>query len=145
MDLNDAVYSTLVTVKGGREGNVSSDHGNFNLDITTPEAFGGQGTPKGSYLDLLGAALASCYSNALQEAARIDDHVEEAFADVATQIDVLKDPERGGFKLRITLLVKLFGGRYSDILDQRVFDEASGLCPLLKALEGECELLVRKL
>lgn len=143
MNVNEPVYSTIVSVKGGRDGNVTSENGFLDLALTTPKVLGGKELDRANHLELLGAAIAACYSNAVQEAAKIDEHAEEAFADISTKIDVVKDPERGGYKLAITLLVKFFEGRYSDILDQRVIDEASGLCPIIKALEGECDFGIR--
>lgn len=140
----EPVYSVTVNANGGREGKVYTEDGPLSLDVTTPEIFGGKGQFRPNYLELFGASIAACYQNAVQQAVGIDDHAEEAFADVSAQIDVVKDPERGGHRLSVLLHVKFFGGRYSDILDQRVFDEASGLCPLVKALEGECDFAVRK-
>ncbi|MEM1503138.1 hypothetical protein RG959_06930 [Domibacillus sp. 8LH] len=80
----------------------------------------------------------------MQQAAGIDDHADETFVDVAAQVDVLKDPERGGHRLSIMLYVKFYGGRFNELLDQRVMDEASGFGPLIKALEGECDFAIRK-
>lgn len=147
MDNLEPVYSVTVNAKGGREGSVYTDNELLNLDLTTPAVFGGKGQQRASYLDLFAASLAACYQNAVQEAAHIDDAPDQAgdtFADVAAQVDVVKDPERGGHRLHITLHVKFYGGVYNELLDQRVFDQASGLCPLIKALEGECDFSIRK-
>lgn len=140
----EPVYSVTVTAKGGREGSVWTENGPLNLELTTPSILGGQGQLRTNYLELFGASIAACYQNAVQQAAGIDDHADETFADVAVQVDVMKDPERGGHRLSVLLHVKFYGGRFNELLDQRVIDEASGFCPLIKALEGECDFAIRK-
>jgi len=140
----ETVYSVTVNAKGGREGSVWTEDGPLNLELTTPSILGGQGQLRTNYLELFGASIAACYQNAVQQAAGIDDHADETFADVAAQVDVMKDPERGGHRLSILLHVKFYGGRFNELLDQRVIDEASGFCPLIKALEGECDFAIRK-
>ncbi|MCI2253292.1 hypothetical protein L2D08_02800 [Domibacillus sp. PGB-M46] len=80
----------------------------------------------------------------MQQAAGIDDHADETFVDVGAQVDVSKNPERGGRRLSIMLHVKFYGGRFNELLDQRAIDEASGFGPLIKALEGECDFTIRK-
>ncbi|WP_046175220.1 OsmC family protein [Domibacillus indicus] len=142
----EPVYSVTVNAQGGREGKVWTEEGPLNLELTTPAVLGGKGQLRTSYLELFGASIAACYQNAIQQAAGIDDHdnPDEVFADVAAQVDVLKDPERGGHRLSVVLHVKFYGGRFNELLDLRVIDEASGFCPLIKALEGECDFAIRR-
>ncbi|MFF3374096.1 Ohr family peroxiredoxin [Streptomyces sp. NPDC002680] len=128
------IYTTTVTVSGGTashgraSGRARSADGALDLDLRMPAELGGDG--RGTNPEqLFAAGFAACYHGALSLVARqvpLDPTVITVEATVAFG----RDPEDGGYLLRVDLLVRWPG------IDPEVaaplLEKADSLCPYAK-------------
>ena len=64
------LYKAVVTTTGGREGQVQSEDGVLDLDLSMPKGLGGKGEKKTNPEQLFAAAYSACFGYALQEVAK---------------------------------------------------------------------------
>ncbi len=67
--MSDAVYSTKITVTGGRHGSIRSDDGLLNLNLALPRRLGGTGDATNPE-QLFAGRCAPCFRNALFQVSR---------------------------------------------------------------------------
>ncbi|KHK90339.1 organic hydroperoxide resistance protein [Novosphingobium malaysiense] len=61
-----SIYTTHVTVSGGRTGSVSTDDGRLDLAVSMPKAMGGDDGPGTNPEQLFGAGYGACFLSALK-------------------------------------------------------------------------------
>ena len=66
----DLLYTQAATARGGREGEVVSEDGALDLMLAYPKEVGGPGGETTNPEQLLAAAWAACFHNALQRVAK---------------------------------------------------------------------------
>ncbi len=64
------LYTGTATTTGGREGNVKTDDGILDLDLSMPKSMGGKGEKKTNPEQLFAAGYSACYGSALQVLAK---------------------------------------------------------------------------
>ena len=65
MALSKILYTTKVTVTGGRDGQAVSEDGNLNVQMGMPKELGGAGGAKTNPEQLFAAGFAACFLSAL--------------------------------------------------------------------------------
>jgi lipoyl-dependent peroxiredoxin len=65
------LYTANATSKGGRAGNVKSDDGLLNFNLTTPKSMGGDGAVGTNPEQLFAAGYSACFAGALGVVARM--------------------------------------------------------------------------
>ncbi|MFB6774110.1 Ohr family peroxiredoxin [Streptomyces sp. NPDC056337] len=125
------IYTTTVTVHGGAashgraSGHARSADGALDLDLRTPAELGGDG--RGTNPEqLFAAGFAACFHGALSLLAR-QEALDPATISVVATVAFGRDPEDGGYLLRVDLVVRWPG------VDPATADElirkADALCP----------------
>ncbi len=100
------LYTTAVTVTGGRNGNIKSDNGVLDLEVRMPKALGGQNDDFTNPEQLFAGGYAACFDSALnlvaqQAKAKIDSTITATVSIGANAT--------GGFELAVDLVADIQG------------------------------------
>lgn len=98
------LYKTKATALAGRNGNVATEDGLLNVDLSYPKEMGGSGTATNPE-QLFAAGYAACFSNAILHVAK-EAKVKIAQAPVSAEVGIGPNAE-GGFELSVELAVSL--------------------------------------
>ncbi|MQY34019.1 hypothetical protein SRB17_19850 [Streptomyces sp. RB17] len=128
------IHTTTVTVSGGpashgrATGRARSADGALDLDLRMPAELGGDGQGTNPE-QLFAAGFAACYHGALSLVAR-QAALDPSVISVETTVAFGRDPEDGGYLLRVDLVVK-----WPDIdpaVAAPLMETADSLCPYVK-------------
>ena len=128
------LYSTKATASAGRNGNVSTEDGLLNVELSYPKEMGGTGkatTPE----QLFAAGYSACFSNAILHVAR-EMKISVKEAPVSAVIGIGPN-ETGGFALTASLEVSL------DLEQEQAVElvkVAHQVCPYSNATRGNIEV-----
>ncbi|MGW1726863.1 Ohr family peroxiredoxin [Streptomyces sp. NPDC002306] len=130
-DAFSPIYTTTVTVDGGvaahgrASGRARSSDGVLDLDLRMPTELGGDG--RGTNPEqLFAAGFAACFHGALSLVAR-QEALDPAVISVAATVAFGRDPEDGGYLLRVDLAVKWPGA--DPKVAAALVGKADSLCP----------------
>jgi lipoyl-dependent peroxiredoxin len=131
------LYTTTVTVTGGRDGHAASDDGRLAIALAMPKALGGTGESANPE-QLFAAGFGACFNSSIRFAARarrIDagDVVVEATATLIVNAD-------GAFGIKAKLAVKAPGLKGDD--RDAVIAEAKRVCAYTNATRGNVETTI---
>lgn len=131
------LYSTRVTVIGGRSGTVRSEDGALDLSLALPTTMGGKGGATNPE-QLFAAGYATCFENAVIHVTR-NRATKVKDTDIVVVAEVGLSPNgSGGFVLSVALDVTITG------LDQATAEEivqaAHATCPYSNAVKGNIEV-----
>ena len=133
----EAIYTAVVTSKGGRNGHLESSDGVLSLDVRSPKEFGGEGGPYTNPEQLFAAGWAACFNSALQAMAK-RKRVNAEDAVIKVTVHIGRDTDGVSYKLagRIDLTLK---GVSQEMADE-LMREAHGFCPYSKAVRGNIDV-----
>ncbi|MDX6153083.1 MULTISPECIES: organic hydroperoxide resistance protein [Marinococcus] len=130
------LYTTTATAVGGRDGRVTSEDGNLNLDVRTPKELGGSGEQGTNPEQLFAAGYAACFESALNMVAR-QKKIKPDHTEITANVSIGKDDE-GGFGLAVKLAVHVEG--VSEEQAKELAEGAHENCPYSKATRGNIEV-----
>ncbi|QFR02310.1 Ohr family peroxiredoxin [Streptomyces phaeolivaceus] len=128
------IYTTTVTVSGGAashgraSGRARSDDGVLDIDLRMPEELGGDGSGTNPE-QLFAAGFSACFHGALSLVAR-QAGLDPATISVMATVAFGRDPEDGGYLLRVDLVVKWPG--VDPEAAAPLLEKADSLCPYAK-------------
>lgn len=126
-----AVFETVVTSEGGRNGLVRSQDNHLNLKISDPSEFGGHGNATNPE-QLFAAAYAASFEASLQAAAQKKNKPFNQ-SKVTAHVQIGPDAN-GGFQLAVQLEVSLPGyGRDEGLI---LIEQANKICPYSNAVKN---------
>jgi Ohr subfamily peroxiredoxin len=133
------IYTTLVTVTGGRDGRAVSDDGQLQVSLALPTVIGGSG--KGTNPEqLFAAGFGACFTSSLAFAART---MKLSPGDISVSATVtLTVDDSGAYGIKADLVTALPGLSEPDA--DRVIAEARRICAYSNALKGTSEVRVRR-
>lgn len=125
------LYTAHATSKGGRAGNVKSDDGIIDLNLTLPKSMGGDGKPGSNPEQLFAAGYSACFAGAVGVVARSQGVAVGAFT-ISADVTIGKDETGFG------IAAKLIGSfpELSKEQAQKVMEAAHQVCPYSKATRG---------
>ncbi|MBY9081063.1 organic hydroperoxide resistance protein [Paenibacillus sp. HN-1] len=132
-----ALYTASATVRGGREGSFESSDGALKHDLSMPKELGGPGGSGTNPEQLFAAGYGACYESALANVAR-KEGVKLQDVEVVSNVSIGKDESDGGFKLAVTLDVKMSGVDHAKA--EELAKKAHDFCPYSKATRGNIEV-----
>lgn len=131
------LYTTEVTVTGGRDGQAKASDGRLDLRLAFPSELGGTGAGTNPE-QLFAAGLAGCFTSSLVFVAK-GMGLDASGALVAAKVGLTVD-EAGAYGITATLDVSLPGLSGTDC--DRVIAEAKRICAYSNALAGKGSLTV---
>lgn len=96
------LYEASATAVGGRKGQVSTDDGKLDLELSVPKGLGGDGGKGTNPEQLFGSAYAACFGGALQMVAESKQVKMSDDTSVTANIELGKTKD-GDLQLRATL------------------------------------------
>ncbi len=133
----DPVYTTSVSVTGGRQGRAVSDDGALDVRLATPGATSSD--PATNPEQLFAAGYAACFQSALQSIAR--EVGQDASTSTVTAGVSLGKEASGGFGLAVILAVAIPDMDHDAV--QELADAAHERCPYSRATRGNIDVQVR--
>ena len=125
------LYTAHATSKGGRGGNVKSDDGIIDLNLTVPKSMGGDGKTGSNPEQLFAAGYSACFAGAVGVVARAQNIPVGGFT-ISADVTIGKDDTGFG------IAAKLIGSfpELSKEQAQKVMEAAHQVCPYSKATRG---------
>lgn len=125
------LYTAHATSKGGRGGNVKSDDGLLDFNLTTPKSMGGDGAKGTNPEQLFAAGYSACFAGALSVVARTKGLNPGAFG---ISSDVTFNKGDDGYSISVRLI-----GNFPELersQAQQLMEAAHQVCPYSKATRG---------
>ena len=135
MSLKKVMYTTKVTVTGGRDGQAVSEDGHLKLKLGKPKELGGEGGATNPE-QLFGAGYAACFLSALKLNA--DKKKIALSQDASITAEVSLGLQGEGLGLAVILNVKLPGMNKAEA--EQLVDLAHKTCPYSNATRGNIDV-----
>lgn len=130
------LYTTSVTAKGGRNGQVKSDNGVLDLEVRMPKGLGGANDDYTNPEMLFAAGYAACFDSALNLIIS-KSKIETGETSVAAKVSIGQN-EDGGFGLAAELDVNIPGVSLEEA--QQLTEKAHQICPYSNATRNNMEV-----
>ncbi|WP_029035549.1 organic hydroperoxide resistance protein [Salinimicrobium terrae] len=130
------LYTGVATTTGGREGNVKSDDGILDLDLSMPKSMGGKGENKTNPEQLFAAGYSACYGSALQVVAK-KHKIDLGDFSVTASVD-LGQTEEGDLELSVILDSYIPGVDVET--GEKLVNEAHEICPYSRATRDNVDV-----
>ena len=130
------LYTGVATTTGGREGNVKSDDGVLDLDLSMPKGMGGEGREKTNPEQLFAAGYSACYGSALQVIAK-KHKVDLGDFSVTASVE-LGQTEEGDLQLAVILDSYIPGVDVET--GEQLVNEAHEICPYSRATRDNIDV-----
>lgn len=130
------LYTTSVTAKGGRNGQVKSENGILNLEVRMPKALGGANDDFTNPEMLFAAGYAACFDSALNLIIG-KTKIQTGETSVAAKVSIGQN-EDGGFGLAAELDVNIPGVSIEEA--QELTEKAHQICPYSNATRSNIEV-----
>lgn len=130
------LYTTNVTAKGGRNGQVRSDNGVLDLEVRMPKGLGGANDDFTNPEMLFAAGYAACFDSALNLIIS-KSKIETGETSVAAKVSIGQN-EDGGFGLAAELDVNIPGVSLEQA--QELTEKAHQICPYSNATRNNIEV-----
>ena len=130
------LYKTQATALAGRNGQVKTDDGLLDLELSYPKEMGGSGLATNPE-QLFAAGYSACFSNAILHVAR-ESKVELKQAPVTAEVGIGPN-ENGGFALTVSLAANVELPQEQALELVRV---AHQVCPYSNAVKGNIDVQV---
>ncbi|GMO93280.1 organic hydroperoxide resistance protein [Bradyrhizobium sp. TM239] len=132
------LFETQVTAKGGRQGEVTNEAGDFVLRLALPKELGGAGGPGTNPEQLFAAGYAACFLGAVKLVAR--NRKIPISDEVSVTANVGIGPIAVGYALAIELKVHLPG--VDQALANEIVSGAHERCPYSNATRGNIDVVL---
>ena len=130
------LYTGVATTTGGREGNVRSEDGVLDFDLSVPKSMGGKGEEKTNPEQLFAAGYSACYGSALQVIAK-KHKVDLGDFSVTATVDLGKT-EEGDLELSVILDSYIPGVDVET--GEMLVNEAHEICPYSRATRDNIDV-----
>nr|WP_314496468.1 organic hydroperoxide resistance protein [uncultured Chryseobacterium sp.] len=130
------LYTTNVTAKGGRNGQVKSENGVLDLEVRMPKGLGGANDDFANPEMLFAAGYAACFDSALNLIIG-KSKIETGETSVAAKVSIGQN-EDGGFGLAAELDVNIPGVSLEEA--QELTEKAHQICPYSNATRNNIEV-----
>ena len=130
------LYTTSVTAKGGRNGQVKSENGILDLEVRMPKALGGTSDEFTNPEMLFAAGYAACFDSALNLIIS-KSKIETGETSVTAQVSIGQNQD-GGFGLAAELEVNI--PEVSIEQAQELTEKAHQICPYSNATRSNMEV-----
>lgn len=133
----EVLYSTKVSVSGGREGKITSENGVLDLEVRSPKALGGANDDYANPEMLFAAGYAACFDSALNAVMRMEK--VRAKTQVTAEVGIGK-LDNGGFGLSVKLFVNVSEMALEEA--QKFVEKAHQVCPYSNATRGNIDVKI---
>ena len=125
------------TVKGGRDGHITTPNNSLDLKMAKPEEMGGSPNQQTNPEELFLAGYIGCLASSFEFLAGKMDAAYDAL-EIAGKIDLQDNADKGGFEFGVRLTFKIQG--LSDEQKQTLVAQTFGFCPFSRAIKGNVDV-----
>lgn len=129
--------SRQASVKGGRNGHVSTPNQSIDLTLSKPVEMGGVENTFTNPEELFISGYVACLSSSFEFLAA-QSHVKYESLVVDGQIDLKDDEIQGGFAFGVKVTFKVVG--VEDTVLQSLVDQTLAFCPFSRAIKGNVKV-----
>jgi osmotically inducible protein OsmC len=137
LSLVKTLYTADVTANGGRNGNVKSSDGSFDLNLSAPPTLGGTGKAGANPEQLFAAGYAACFIGAMQYQAA-QQKLKPGEISIQSKVSIGPAEGDNGFTLAVTLDVTATG--LDQAAAEKLVADAHRTCPYSNATRGNIEV-----
>jgi osmotically inducible protein OsmC len=130
------LYTAEAVVEGGRAGHGRTTDGRLDVELSVPEAMGGQGGPGTNPEQLFAVGYAACFQSALLGVAR-GRHLDVSDSTITSHVGI-GPTGHGGFGLTVAL--DLHAPHVSHADGEELMARAHERCPYSNATRGNIEV-----
>lgn len=130
------LYTGVATTTGGREGNVKSDDGVLDLDLSVPKSMGGRGEEKTNPEQLFAAGYSACYGSALQVVAK-KHKVELGDFSVTASVELGRTEDE---ELLLSVILDSYIPGVDVETGEKLVNEAHEICPYSRATRDNVDV-----
>ncbi|KAG0004228.1 hypothetical protein BGZ80_010103 [Entomortierella chlamydospora] len=130
------IYTSESTVKGARNGHLTTKSGSLDLNLNMPKEFGTAGGPGTNPEELFGGGYAACFGGALVVAAKELKLNLGSETTITSLVSI--GPKPKGFQLAVELRVANSGLEGENF--NKAVDLAHEICPFSHAVKGNIEV-----
>ena len=135
------LYKAVVTTTGGREGQVLSEDGVLDLDLSMPKGLGGKGEKKTNPEQLFAAGYSACFGSALQEVAKKQKTDLGDFSVTAT-VGLGMTEEKD---LQLSVILDTYIPGVDIETGEKLVNEAHEICPYSRATRDNVDVTLNLL
>jgi len=135
------IYTAEASVKGAREGHLTTKSGSLDVGLDLPKEFGAKGGPGTNPEELLAGGYAACFGGALGVAAKELKLKLGADTTITSLISV--GPKPKGFQFAAELRVAKSGLEGADF--DKAMELAHAICPFSHAMKGNIDIKTVKI
>lgn len=136
MALSKVMYTTKVTVTGGRDGEAASEDGHLKVKLGMPKELGGMGGEATNPEQLFAAGYAACFLSALKLVAGKKKVALSHDASITAEVSLGQAGE--GLGLAVTLNIRLPGMDRNEA--KELVEAAHNTCPYFKATRNNIDV-----
>lgn len=131
-----AIYTTVATATGGRNGHVKSDNGVLDIQVRMPKALGGPNDDFTNPEQLFAAGYSACFDSALN---LVIKHTKAKTGETTVTSKVsIGQIENGGFGLAVEMSVNIPEVSIEDA--KELVEKAHQICPYSNATRNNIEV-----
>lgn len=130
------LYTTSVTAKGGRNGQVKSENGILDIEVRVPKALGGANDNFTNPEMLFAAGYSACFDSALNLIIS-KSKIQAGETSVAAKVSIGQN-EDGGFGLAVELEVNIPGVSIEEA--EELTQKAHQICPYSNATRSNIDV-----
>ncbi|WP_164669065.1 organic hydroperoxide resistance protein [Virgibacillus doumboii] len=132
--MSEVFFTSKATAQNGRDGHVRSDDGLIDFKLANPSD--NKEDKASNPEQLFAAAYSACFDSALNLVA--SQQKKKIDSETTAEVSLCKDPEDDGFKLEVTLNIKIEGVSPEEA--EELAEGAHQVCPYSKATRGNIEV-----
>lgn len=129
------LYTAEVVAQGGRSGNVKSQDGNLNLQLSVPESMGGDGAAGTNPEQLFAAAYGPCFLGALETVAK-KEKIDLNNPKIIVKVSFNEEGE----EFAISAGLNVIDESVEDEVLIQLVKKTHQVCPYSKAIRGNIEV-----
>ena len=125
--------SRQATVKGGRDGHITTPNGSLDLTMAKPQEMGGAPSDKTNPEELFVAGYVACLASSFEFLAGKMEASYDAL-DVSGTIDLQDNEALGGFEFAVQVTFTIQG--MDAATKTKLVDQTFNFCPFSRAIQG---------
>ena len=125
------------SIKGGRNGHITTPNGSLDLAMAKPQEMGGEATNQTNPEELFVAGYVACLSSSFEFlAAKMEASYDSL--EVTGNIDLQESEALGGFEFAVQVTFKVTG--LDDALKTKLVEQTFSFCPFSRAIKGNVKV-----
>lgn len=133
-----AIYTTIATSTGGRDGESASADGRLKVKLSTPKELGGEGGDGTNPEQLFASGYSACFIGAMKFVAEQSGINLPEGMSIDAEVAIGMNPKGPGFAIAVDMLIDLPGMDKKSA--EALVEQAHKVCPYSNATRGNVDV-----